>query len=293
MAEKKSKKKLVLGGCGLVGCGGVLLLLVVVVVAAAVLVFPAFIEEKTGIAVPRVAAVEDLGLDEMVGGWIDSGMAMVEGDGTGEVTDGTGEDTGGGTGEGATGDTGEGATGDTGEGATGDTGEGDATADTGEAGTGEGEKDDEEPTPEPEKEDPTPEPEKEDPTPEPEKDDGDSSTSGGRGGSETVRPDRGDDDDEEEVEVTITHSAMDMAVVGDSMSVSAKTPGVSSCRLRLYWRAPGGSWAKVRMSSSGESHSGSLTVTSEMKPEFEYYLKTSGCSDAKWPSSGYQTVRVF
>ncbi len=268
MAEKKSKKKLVVGGCAVVGCLGVVVLLLVVLGGGAAAWFgyiPGFNLSDYGLpAAPDIGALTS-DLEEDLGDAVEDGDAGDSGDATDTGADGSGD-------------------------------AGDGTGDTGSV---------EDPTPDPVEddgaEDPTPEPVEddraEDPTPEPvdERDDGDTSSNGGRPDrGEVTRPDRGDDDDDDDVEVTITHDdPVSMLVVGDKLSISAKTPDVSDCRMRFYWRAGGGSWTKERMSTRGEKHTLSMTVSSDMSPEFEYYLKTSGCNSAKWPSSGYQTVKVF
>ena len=69
--------------------------------------------------------------------------------------------------------------------------------------------------------------------------------------------------------VSVTHQAATMSFVGDSIALSATTPGFSRCKVIVVYRgAEGGSWKKQSMSRGGENHTTSLTVSAEMAPEF-------------------------
>ncbi len=246
MAEKKSKRKLVLGGCAFLGCGSVLLILLLVVGGGAILVFQEPVEDAIGFEIPDIAFIDDLGLDELAGdAFADMEVDLEDSGDTGQVT--------------------------------------------------------EDPTPAPvvedDVEDPTPEPvvedEVEDPTPAPVEDDGDSSTGGRPDSGDTARPGSGDDDDQPK-DVSFEHDSLSMLMVGEKMSIAATTPDVDDCRVKFAWRPVGSSsWTKKYLKTKGEKHTLTLTVTAEMSPEFEYYLKSYDCGTAKWPKSGYQSVKVF
>jgi len=98
-----------------------------------------------------------------------------------------------------------------------------------------------------------------------------------------------------ETVITVNHQAATMTFVGDSIALSATTPGYSRCKVLVVYRgADGGAWKTQSMSRSGESHSTSLTVTGEMAPEFQYYLTVKNCGTGRAPSGGGSyTVGVF
>ena len=98
-----------------------------------------------------------------------------------------------------------------------------------------------------------------------------------------------------EAVISVTHQAATMTFVGDSVALSAATPGYSRCKVLVVYRgAEGGSWKTQSMSRSGESHSTSLSVTGEMSPEFQYYLTVKNCGTGRAPAGGGSyTVGVF
>ena len=94
--------------------------------------------------------------------------------------------------------------------------------------------------------------------------------------------------------VSLAHTAASMAIVGDSLSFSATTHGERRCKVVVVYSTNEGGWKQKRLSRSGETHTGSLKITAEMSPDFDYYLTATGCGSGRSPEgSGSYSVKVF
>ena len=93
--------------------------------------------------------------------------------------------------------------------------------------------------------------------------------------------------------VEIKYSAGEFATLGDAYRFMCRTPGFSDCSIILSWRTAAGSWNRAQMSASGESHSYSLTPTTEMQPHLQYYFEVSACGQGRHPNSGNLTLPVY
>ena len=248
-------KKLIIG-CGLLGCLGVVAIVVVAIVGVAVAWF-AMGDDLTGSWSEQLTEVIEQQVDQ----------AMEAAEGAGEAVDeGAGEAVDEGAGEAV--DEGASEAVDEGAGEAVDEGAGEADEDQGDTEEPPTEAQDDGVAEEitPREEPPTP---REEPTPYEEP-----PTPAGP--------------------VSLVHSPASMAVVGDSVSVSATTPGERRCKVVMVYSSNDGSWKQKRLSRSGDSHTGSLTVTAEMSPEFSYYLTAAGCGSGRSPEgSGSYSVKVF
>ena len=93
--------------------------------------------------------------------------------------------------------------------------------------------------------------------------------------------------------VEIKYSAGEFATLGDDYRFMCRTPGFSDCSMTLSWRTAAGSWNRVQMSASGESHSYSIMPTSEMQPHIQYYFEVAACGQGRHPTSGNLTLPVY